>query len=47
MEQVSKTYYMDESAFYTPMADKGWIPFDVWNTPLDDGEYVYLSLIHI
>ena len=41
MEQVSKTYYMDESAFYMPMADKGWIPFDVWNTPLDDGEYVY------
>lgn len=40
MDQVSKTYYMDEG-FYTPMADKGWIPFDVWNTPLDDGNYVY------
>ena len=23
------------------MAAKGWAPFDVWNTPLDDGNYVY------
>ena len=41
-DQVSKTYYMDEAAFHTPMANKGWIPFDVWNTPLDDGNYVYM-----
>ena len=40
INKVQKTYYMDE-AFYTPMADKGWIPFDIWNSPLDDGNYTY------
>ena len=38
--KVSKTYHSSEG-FYTPMAAKGWEPFDSWNTPLDDGNYVY------
>lgn len=37
---VSKSYHSSEG-YYTPMAAKGWAPFDVWNTPLDDGNYVY------
>ncbi|MBP3362021.1 MAG: S8 family serine peptidase [Clostridia bacterium] len=40
MSKIQKTYYMDE-AFYTPMAEKGWTPFDTWNSPLDDGNYTY------
>lgn len=40
IKQVRKTYYMEE-AFHTPMADKGWIPVDMWNTPLEDGKYIY------
>ena len=39
-QKVSKTYYSSEG-FYTPMAAKGWEPFDSWNAPLDDGSYVY------
>ena len=38
--KVSKSYHSSEG-YYTPMAAKGWAPFDVWNTPLDDGNYVY------
>lgn len=38
--KVSKTYHSSEG-FYTPMAAKGWAPFDTWNVPLDDGNYVY------
>ncbi len=38
--KVSKTHYSSEG-FYTPMAAKGWEPFDAWNSPLDDGNYVY------
>lgn len=38
--KVSKTYHSSEG-FYTPMAAKGWEPFDTWNAPLDDGRYVY------
>lgn len=38
--KVSKTYHSSEG-FYTPMAAKGWEPFDTWNAPLDDGSYVY------
>ncbi len=38
--KVSKTHYSSEG-FYTPMAANGWEPFDAWNTPLDDGNYVY------
>lgn len=40
LSKVSKTHYSSE-AFYTPMAAKGWEPFDTWNTPLGDGSYVY------
>lgn len=40
LSKVSKTYHSSEG-FYTPMAAKGWEPFDTWNTPLDDGSYVY------
>ena len=40
ISKVSKTYYSSEG-FYTPMAPNGWEPFDTWNTPLDDGNYVY------
>lgn len=38
--KVSKTYHSSEG-YYTPMAAKGWEPFDAWNAPLDDGKYVY------
>ena len=38
--KVSKTYHSSEG-FYTPMAPKGWEPFDTWNSPLDDGNYTY------
>ena len=37
---VSKTYY-DTEGFHTPMAEKGWIPYDDWNNPLPDGNYTY------
>lgn len=40
LSKVSKTYHSAEG-FYTPMAAKGWEPFDTWNAPLDDGSYVY------
>ncbi len=40
LSKVSKTYHSSEG-FYTPMAAKGWEPFDTWNAPLDDGNYVY------
>lgn len=40
LSKVSKTYHSSEG-FYTPMAAKGWEPFDTWNAPLDDGSYVY------
>ncbi len=40
MAKVSKTYHSSEG-FYTPMAAKGWTPFDAWNSPLDDGNYIY------
>lgn len=38
--KVAKTHYQTEG-FYTPMAAKGWTPYDVWNEPLDDGNYTY------
>lgn len=40
LSKVSKTYHSSEG-FYTPMAANGWEPFDSWNAPLDDGNYVY------
>ena len=40
LSKVSKTYHSTEG-FYTPMAPKGWAPFDTWNAPLDDGKYTY------
>lgn len=40
MGDVQKTYFNTE-AFYTPMADKGFTPYDTWNQPLPDGEYTY------
>ena len=39
-ENVQKTFFNTE-AFYTPMAEKGWTPYDSWNEALPDGEYVY------
>lgn len=39
-KQASKSHYYNQS-FYTPMAKKGFIPVDSWNTPLPDGQYTY------
>lgn len=39
-KQASKSHYYNQS-FYTPMAKKGFIPVDSWNTPLPDGRYTY------
>ncbi len=40
MKQVSKSHTMDQ-AFYTPMAEKGFMPVDEWNELLPDGQYTY------
>ena len=40
-KQASKSYYHGNDIFYTPMAEKGFIPKDEWNQNLSDGEYVY------
>ena len=37
---ASKSHYYNQS-FYTPMAKKGFIPVDSWNSPLPDGRYTY------
>ena len=31
----------DFEGFYTPMAPRGWEPFDTWGDPLPDGQYTY------
>lgn len=31
----------DFEGFYTPMAPRGWEPFDTWGDPLPDGRYTY------
>ena len=40
MEDVQKTFLNGE-AYYTPMAEDGWTPYDDWNQALPDGDYVY------
>ena len=40
-KQASKSYYYGNDVFYTPMAEKGFIPVDEWNELLPDGRYTY------
>ncbi len=40
-EMVAKTHYLDDINYYTPMADKGFKPVDLWGDTLPDGNYTY------